>query len=238
MASMPSQSNPKSLMPPDPLDLFRHLSETYAQFAAEENVKVRPYLSPDLPLYSKLSREEQELAVNFLQEAVQIFSEMQQEGISLRNDLQLLWRSLSRLRMIPEKDIFDKITDGFTIEVYAMNHRHLFWNLNMMEVLSLTLEQLLCKPWWELASRPQEITNAFMEIIGKMISGETPGTIPIQVPVHILEEIDSELSYRIEVDVKYISPLKRDGKMVGGITVARAKVVGSNLNSATETQYN
>ena len=215
----------------DPLILFRELANRYAQFAGEESVRVRPYKDPALLLFSKLSGVEQEQAIEFLAEALEVFTEMKQEGLSLRDSSQLLWRSLKRLGMVPEKDIFDKLTNDHTVEVYSVNNRHLFWNLRFMEIFSLTLEQLICQPWWELASRPVEITESFMDIIGKIISGETPGTIPIRVPIHVIEEIDSEELLQVEASVKYISPLKKNGQVVGGITVAQARIVGSTRNS-------
>jgi hypothetical protein len=138
---MPNQSL-ASQSSSDVLDTFRQLSTLHCELVAKEGVHILPFHDESLVFFGKLSPEKQQRVIQQLSETVSVYEAMRSDSVSLRDNPQLIWRSMSRSGLIPPGDIFDKITDEDIVVIFAPDQRQLFRNLEFLRHSVLTLEEL------------------------------------------------------------------------------------------------
>ena len=90
---------------------FKEMCLYYAAILGEEGVRVRPYISPELPIFSKLQENEKKSAIALISTVLEVFEEVRAEGWSVRDNRRLIWRALSKLGWTPGSDIFGLIDD-------------------------------------------------------------------------------------------------------------------------------
>ena len=209
---------------------FRGLVERYATLLGEVGVRCVPFDDNNLPLYKKTRPEVQQNAVIFLQNALAVYEQIRMAGESFRNNKNLIWRTLNRLKLIPDSAIFDKISDDDVVEIYALpDHSHLAWNIRLLEQVSFTAEQLLCLPWWEIGSRPPEIMAKLQSVGAALSAGEQVTTVVSPVPKHLVQELGSRELLTIELEIKYISPLRQSGRNAAFMVINGSRIVGSQI---------
>jgi hypothetical protein len=205
---------------------FKILTEKYCAIASSAGVRCLPYRDPALPIFLAVAPEVQNRAIAFLENALAVFDEAIAQGESVRDSRCQVWRLLNRLKFVPTSDIFEKIGEDDVVEIFSVSEEsHVAWNLRLMDFVSYTIEQLLCIPWWELAERPPEIMRAIQETVGKIVSNEVTETLISPFPIHIFAEIGSEERFKIEVEIKYVSPLRQAGRNVGFLSVTRGRAL-------------
>ncbi|OFZ18453.1 MAG: hypothetical protein A2X94_00470 [Bdellovibrionales bacterium GWB1_55_8] len=212
----------------DRVERFRQMSLLYSQMVHEEGILVRPFRSPGLELFANSSPERQLAAIDCLSESLEIFTELRDEGCSLKDTPRLLWRSLNRLRLIPEKDIFDKISDEDVVEIYSLDHRQRFRNLKFFEVCSFSIEDIFAVEWWNVTRRDPEIERKLYDIGQGFVTGKTDKTIEIGIPEHVFEEVNSTELLKCKIQLKYMSPLRTDGRLSAVMVTNRSTIVGSS----------
>ncbi|MCC6277203.1 MAG: hypothetical protein IT289_04730 [Oligoflexia bacterium] len=130
-----------------------------------------------------------------------------ESGQSLRDSTVFLWKMLSRLKMRPGPDLFDKLKNDDIIEIYDSNSVQIFRNLRFFEICSYSLLEVFTYELWELYRRDTDVTKALIDTVSKVFTNQTQGAVPAGVPDHVVEEIFSESKCRYYIRQKYISPL-------------------------------
>lgn len=205
----------------DRVQRFKELADAYSDFLKPEGIRSRPYEDVSVPLFARASAKVQSNALQFLESAIRNFVELKSEGKDLRDNRALVWRALNGLKFIPDSQIFEKIDANDVIEICSLpDHFHLAWNLRLMESVSLTIEQLLCLPWWELWSRPPRVVESLMGFAARLANEELTTTFTPDIPVHKIREIQSADLLEIEITIKHVSPLRQDGRNAGYIIVS------------------
>ncbi len=189
---------------------FSRWCERYADLAAMNGIEVRPYRSIDLPLFSQLSTTDQESALNAIEGNVKLFESMVLEKVKLTDSKQLLWKCCRALGLTPRSDIFDRIGDEDVVEIYSTQQKQIFRNLQFFKYVSLTLEDLYCDTWYDLTRR----------------IGELEGSLPLDVPEHVVHEINTEKMLSISIRMKWLSPVSQEGQLAGVLVINESRLVG------------
>lgn len=201
---------------------FKKLSTEYCRLITHFGYKAKPFRN-DLPLRFESSSAAQKMrAIAYLDANIEILNECVASGESPKNSAQMLWRILRKIKATPEMDIFDKIEEGDVVEVYYDDHVQIFRNLEFFNYCSFTVDELLCGKWYNLYKRDFVSTLKMLRMAFKLLSRKLDVTTAWNVPEHIFDEVGSEEKLRHSIILKYASPIKSQGHMIGAICTSRA----------------
>lgn len=226
--SAPKDQNPADLKPPkiakQGLELsaaFTLLLRQFCTWAGEEGFELIPSRSGNLH-FAALSEPRQIQVFDAFSEYVAIAEEVRKHGWHLRDDQKFLWAMIKKLGLRPSAGLFDQLTDDDFIEIIDLSGIQLFRNLRYFTVCSYTLDDLLCRPWYELFSRDLSVSDSLNRTIGQMLGSGLAGVYPYDAGVHHLDEIDSVLRFRCQIENRFISPLfDSSQKVAAAVNVTR-----------------
>lgn len=148
------------------------------------------------------------------------------EGGDVADEKALLWRFLRRMNYTPTSDIFDLIADEDYIEVYDIEGLQIYRSLNYFDLVSFTIEDLVTLNWKMDFKRDRTVLLHLLEVTLRIATGTLHKTYSCsKVPVHHVQEMLGQ-KYLHELGLKYISPLRVDGKAVAIIASSKARRVG------------
>jgi hypothetical protein len=205
---------------------FRSLLDQYADFlhlAGKKIWRATPELTT--ALFFRLSPARRSLLVERLERDIQLFRELMEAGEKLTDSPKFLWRYFRQSGSTPCSDIFDKISETDVVEIYNLEQVHVFQNLNFFDWISVTLEEILCVPWYEVSTRDLKIAARLYELAGQMLSGQIRQTIVPDNPWHLVEEVSSVLRLKFDLQVKFISPVFVNHEVRGMIVVNQCRPV-------------
>lgn len=220
MSSIQAQDHSTGL-----LRQFQALATRFSSLVAEEGLRTLPYLSETLPLFSKLTTVEQKGSLEDLSGVLTVFDELRAGGQKLVDTPQLLWRSLKRLNFLCESDVFEKIVSGDVVQIFTAEQKLVFWNLMLLDMVSFTVEQLFCSPWWLLGQRTPDVSAQIYQAAYECATGARPGTFDPKIPEHLFKETETTENQSFNIRIKYLSPLKRDGRIAGFMVINGANRV-------------
>lgn len=206
--------------------LFLSLSEAFCKTLGSNGIRFRPYQSEELPHFSRLRPDMQAIVLAYLEESLATWAESAANGESLNDSSRLLWRTLSRMRLTPQPDIFDKITDDCVVEIYTPEFRQIFRNLNFFRYFSCTLEELVSHPTHELAAFPREVLERLLEIAQRLGQGTITETFVPSIPPYVFQEIAGIERLKVEVTLRHFSPIVENGRSIALIVVNNCRIVG------------
>ena len=204
-----------------------HARELFTQFSklsGEAGYPVRAFDDARLPHFQKLSPEQQKQTIIEIADRTDLYIQASLEKIPLSDTRQMLWRSLRRAGWVPNSDIFDHIELTDTVEAYSQEHRQIFRNLEFFKWISYTLEDLHCSTWFDLTTRDPVFEKSLMEQANRVLSGEVKHTLDLShLKAHLCKETRSSERRQFYIDMKCVSPLVKDGKIVGIVAVNRTE---------------
>lgn len=207
---------------------FQRLAVLYCKLINHFGFNARPFRK-DRPLRFESSSTQQKMrAIAYLDANIEILNECVASGESPSNSAQMLWRILKKIKATPEMDIFDKIEDGDVVEVYYDDHVQIFRNLEFFNYCSFTIDELLCGKWYNLYKRDFVTTLKMLRMAFKLLTKRLEVTTAWSVPEHVFDEVGSEEKLRHSIVLKYVSPIKNQGEMIGAICTSRATPVQHN----------
>ncbi len=208
---------------PNLTEKFKQMCFYYSDLLASEGKKVSPLRGPGLPVFSALTMEQKQNAVDFIGSALAVFEETRAEGYQLVDSPKLLWRSLRKLGWTPQSDVFDRIGDKDVVNIYSSQHVQVFQNLNFFDWVSLTLEELYANPWHQYSRREQDCAQLAYQGAVELFHGNRPATFDPEIPEHYVEEIDTEENRKFYIKIHTVSPLKQNGNVVGLLAINRCR---------------
>jgi hypothetical protein len=214
----------------DRVSRFRELCLLYCDFMKREGVLVRPFLDPTLPVFSKYEPALQDQITRGIVADLEIFESMQSEGHSLRDTPKLVWRYMNKLGLIPQSDIFDKITDDDIVEVYLVAdgaQSQVFRNLKFLDCVSFTIDQIFGADWRVTTTRDEKVAGKIMEIAIGIMTEQITSTLAVHslIERHIVQEVDSPELFTISIQMKYMSPVRQNGKVAGAFVINHSEVI-------------
>lgn len=190
---------------------FKQYAELLASFIEAEGIRVKPYSSPRLIHFSRLSNEHKHEVLRLLGIYIDVCIQTIKEKDSLLNTAILTWNMLKAFGFVPLNDVIDKIKNEDVVEFYDNQNVQIFRNIHFFKICSYSVEDLLCRQWWELYWRDEQIARQIFEMGTKIFNGEMKATQSVCLPAHILKELDSPLKYEMQLELKYLSPLFKNG---------------------------
>ncbi|MBC7714685.1 MAG: hypothetical protein H7177_15170 [Rhizobacter sp.] len=201
---------------------FKRLAHEYCEIINQFGYKVKPHRDWKVLHFEKCALPQKKRAILFLDANIEILKECIASGENPRNSARLLWRILRKIKATPEADIFDKMLETDVVEVYLDDHTQIFRNLEFFNYTSFTIDELLCGPWHKLYKRDWIPTLRMMRMAVKIFAGRLNSTSAWNVPTHVFYEVGSEETLKQTIELKYLSPLKSNGKMMGAICTSAA----------------
>jgi hypothetical protein len=179
---------------------------------------------PGRSYFANLESATQLSIIDNLRTYVDVCEDVIRDGKPLTDDKHFLWRMLLKRRLRPSAGLFELFEDGDIIDVYDMNgFVQIFRNMRFFSVCSYSLDELLCRPWYELYARDERITAGIHATAMTFASRTAQDTKYLDLGEHILEEIDSEAGYRFLVVNRFLSRLTDEsGRPTAIVNVARA----------------
>jgi hypothetical protein len=159
----------------------------------------------------------------YLQIFEEILSEQRASGGALSDHRALTWKFLKRMGLTPTSDIFDRLSDEDCLEIYNMEGDQIFRNLNVFDVVSFSIEDLVSLNWKRIFKRNQKVKLRLLDLVWRFATGHFPATYDCsRIPIHVVEE-QAGRHGKIELNMKWISPLRQAGKCTGLIVISRAR---------------
>jgi hypothetical protein len=138
----------------------------------------------------------------------------------------LLWNFLSQMGYTPTGDLFDCITDGDVVEVYTHGATQLFRSLNFFDLASISVEDLIFMNWKRDTKRDLTIYLTLLGVAVRFAMGQVHHTYDLRsLPKHVVTERLGN-KHLIEGNIKWLSPLKKDGKCEAIVVISRGRVIG------------
>lgn len=223
---------------------FKYQSEKLSSILKQSDVSMRPYDSAATPWFSQLTDQGKALVIEKIEANIAVYTELFEQGHSLRDSKKLMWQSLKSSRLTFRSDLFDFFNEGDVIEVYDKNNIQVFCNLDFYDYCSYTIEDIYCRPWVELFIRED---NDSLENLIPVLNGFYDGTINDTVSmdhlgVHSVIEKDSAFKNHFNMQIKYLSPIfDEDTKQPYGFVAVEAAEITKTLEpqpilDSTETQ--
>lgn len=170
---------------------FKTLLEDFCKMVHAEGIQLTPYEGTGPGHFSRLPEDKQFGLLALFRKYVELCSEVIAEGTSLRDDRVLVWRMMQKLKLHPPSDLMEQIRDDEVIEIYNSDFVQVFRNMRFFEICSYSLDDLLCRPFWELVNREDSVTALVVKEATVLLNGSVAGLYYFDIPEHSLFEIDS-----------------------------------------------
>ena len=235
MSSIDSNSSRNSLIDQKEDENLRNSFYKYAKslsdLARSVGIDLQPVSSPSLPYFSSLPSENKRGVIRAITQYLEICEATIASGHSLLDSRRITWNALKALGLTPCSDFLDKIGDGDIIEIYDTQNLQIFRNFEFFQLCSYTIEEIYCRPWTTLFKRIDEtITTQIVSTVERIVTENKRQTYTLNIPEHIVEEADSPFRLRMNVKLKYLSPLYANGSINALIAVEEANLLGAPLD--------
>lgn len=212
---------------------FQELAERFCRFARRYDIEIRPFEGDHPVQFYSLSPDDRRLVYERFAHYVRVTEELVEDGGSPDDDLQMVWRYLRHLRVRPTSDLFSRVRPTDFIEIYQVPQMvQVFRSFRFFRLCGYSLDDLLCRPWWQLYRRDAAITGRLQKRIDEILSQRVPRTVTLDTGVHNLVERHSSTRNRVQLDSVYGSPLvDRRQNVVAIIGVVRVHSVVRTVGS-------
>jgi len=212
-----------SLAPSEPIKIFKMLLDAFTENAAASGISVVAYTGDAPRFFQALSAPEQQQTLENFARYAEVCHQTIEAGESLTDDKATLWRFIKKLGVRQNADLFSLFEEGDIIEVYDLsNFVQIFRNLRFFSVCSYTLDDILCRPFWELYLKDTKITQKIVDNATTLAKQEATSTLHYDGTKHSLFEIDSSQKYHAIVENRFIAPLfDQNGRTIAAVHVMR-----------------
>lgn len=202
---------------------FKELLIEFCRFAEEEKVALKPFNGDGPMWFGEMPEQFQGPVLGAFRAYVELCREVRGEGISLRNDQFLLWRMFQKLGVHPPSELMSEMRSGEVIEIHNGEFLQVYRNLRFFELCSYTLDDLLCRPFWQLFQRDEAVTESLIKMGQSVFGGDTQGVLKLETPEHVVLEIDSEARLLSVIQHRIAAPLRTaTGEIKAGVTFIKS----------------
>lgn len=205
---------------------FKLSAEKLSSILRTAGVYRRPYSDSTLPHFSSLEENLKKNALELLNFYNTSLEQVLSSGEIISNDSVALWSAFKLLKLKPPSDFLSYLTQGDCIEIYDLNHIQIWRNLNSMEVISHTIEQIFCVPWPARYIRDPQAFEECIEKIGAALRQEKAAVFQANINNYLLEKGSLEL-FKLNCVHKLIAPLTdSSGRIAAYAVVSAVDIVG------------
>jgi hypothetical protein len=208
---------------PDAAAQYLRLGHELEAAWREAGVKVR-FMRGDTPTeFLAASDKTRAAALGYLDLNLAILREMAKSGESPRDTKRYLWRAIKKLELTPPADLLTYIeSDDDIVEVYLLDEIQVFRSVRFFEISSLTIDEVLCKPWYRLVGRGWRPLLAMMRVVLRFRMGLIREPIPWGIPEHVAWEKETPERVHFMMKLKHFIPVRHQGRLVGMVGVNRS----------------
>lgn len=218
--------------------LFIEYADSLSIIGKNEGVCIAPYSSSNLVHFDVLQIQEKQKVVEGLKNYLEICQQTILSGHSVKNSKQLTWNALKKFKLRPHLTLFDHLNDGQVIEFYSSENIQIFRNFVFFELCSYTLEDVYCRPWFELYKRDDSVTAEILKEFEFIFKGQSETIVSSKTPKHYLFESSSFYSNTVEMQVDFCAPLYSDSKNEKHLIVAEScRLISSNFQKQQVEHY-
>ena len=201
---------------------YRQALEDLAGLFARRGIKVLPYRDAELPNFLALSQNRQ---LDVLSGAQAFFEVKNEVAASSAPELVLIdgtKQILARLDFRAPESFFRELRmhpneRGLILEIYDRESTLIYCNsIYFQLVRGLTLEEVFTAPWFDLFERDHRITEAYVEMHRRILTGEMATGGPCNIPAHEVRELQSRLRAGKIIQPKWICPVLDRNEVVSG----------------------
>lgn len=189
---------------------------------SSEGVSVRAFSEPSLTLFEQLGLKEKQAKLKEVSTYLETCQSELSEKKTLKNTNSFVWRGLREGGFKFSSDMFTHLKDHHVIEVYDLNNKQVFRNLNFYDFVSYTLEDLYCRPWPELFHRPdtETVEKMFATLDSVLPTGQPYFNTNGFIPDHVIEERGSEEELKVLYKLECVFPVYNERRRVAGYLAA------------------
>ncbi len=124
------------------------------------------------------------------------------------------------MNLQPAADLDSYFENGDYAAVYDCGQRMTFWTPNHHTWLSYSVEDILCRPWYDLFHRHESISHILQTRSAAMATDSAPALVHnFDVPSHVVSETFSPLKRSVTCRSKVYASLFRDGQLAGFLSI-------------------
>lgn len=187
---------------------------------------VRPYSHPAMNFFKLLPPQDQQGAINRLEDYLNICRQTHRSGDLIKDARLFVHQGLKHFKMSWDTKVEDCIQSQSLVEFYGLDHRQTFRTFNFFEFTSYTVEDIYCRFWFDLYRRNDEVNKTLFESVGPMFSGESLASVYFDADEHLVEERASLEMLRFWVKPSCVTPLMQQGTLRGYLTIVQVRRAG------------
>jgi PAS domain-containing protein len=207
------------------IDQYIYAVERLSFLLKNEGIATRPYADRTNLCFARLTYEEQRIQFQHLMTYLEVCEETIEQGHSLKETGFLVWNLFKKMGLKSDSDIFSLLNEKDIIEIYDSNNVQIFRNVNFFRICGYTLDDLNSIPWWKLFFRDEQISRSIFAKAAALFGGESNEVISNIVPVHIVEEVESELKLKQKINLKYLIPLRDSQNAIKCLVIEEGQLV-------------
>lgn len=198
--------SPQSL--PWLIEDFRSLTRRFCQILESVGIEQAAHGTEGPQYFAKLPPEQQIATIANFHRYLQVVESELSLGVTPHQESQLLWSMLSRLKLRPNSDLFRQVKDDDIVEIYeTAGFVQVYRSLRFFKVCSYDLDDILCRPWYELYERDSSVTSKIFQTVSLASKPGNQSSIAYDLGPQELREVDSKNNFHWLQEMRLVSPL-------------------------------
>ncbi|MBK8203198.1 MAG: hypothetical protein IPK68_13045 [Bdellovibrionales bacterium] len=199
---------------------FAKMLKFFCDYAEIEGLRLKPYGSENLCYFSVLSLAKQQVVYEDLRRYFQICLESIQLHDSLKDNIGQFHLVLKKLNIQVEDQVFSALNSEDVIEIYTLDSIQIFRTFNFFHLVTYTLEEIFCRPWFELYERDIFTNEANHKAVKYVLSRQTRSPFYPNIPVHDVYEKKGGGHSITKIKHRFMAPAyNSDEELTGFINV-------------------
>ncbi len=199
---------------------FAGILRFFCDCAEIEGLRLKPYRSENLCYFSALSSINQQVVYEDLRRYYQICLESIKLHASLKNNIGQFRLAVNKLGIQVEDKVFSILNPEDVIEIYTLDSIQIFRTFNFFYLVTYTLEEIFCRPWFDLYQRDVFTNEANHKAVKHVLSGQARSPIYPNIPIHDIYEKKEGSRSLTKIKHRFMAPAyDSDEELTGFINV-------------------
>ena len=200
---------------------FRYLTLRLTKAAADCGFQLTPYFDTNLVYFCRLSEGAQERAIVSLDRLSSQYESLYAHDHKRPSVALQLAFFLKQNKITTDPAVVERISEDEGVDIYDENHSFLFASLNILHLLTYSIEDLYCRPWYELFRRDTPgVQEKLLAVCLDLAAGKHTKLVDVSyIENNISSETSSVAKRAVACIPRYFAPIFRDGKPAGYLCV-------------------
>ena len=184
--------------------------------------------SPTWDLFDQMNDGQQKKILNDFEVYAGLMKSVIAANKDFSDNTSTLWAAIKALGVMPSSDLFTNLEPDDVIEIYRNDNLQVFRNMRFHNICSYHLHDLFIRSWPDLFVRDEYITGEIVKAAISVFQGVDMDKFENldYLTKHNLFEKDSPGMYVMEMQLRFISPLKdKAGNILYAVAASKVEVV-------------